>query len=461
MGGISNTISSGRMSLYLQSFVGKSWYVLISTFGLAGIGLYALFEKLILSIKGKQTDSVLSSLFLLLSILGIYSVGVLSSTITLSGDVNRLDVLFYGRYTDYAVLLLLPHALIWLREHLHQKRYWIVVLTVTIFTALFGIAIYQWVKPLTSFYINLVTVPGIYLSKSFDVRIITLFAILLFLLITILWWSLQYIPTMSLRRVCYVIPTCLNIFAFIHVANNGYNLYIAPHQQVIQEDLSVSQIVSEYDYPTYYEMHFNEVHYDVFGQRLRTQLLGNDLYYTAPDSSVDDYFRIVSASEWFNDNIGDLESNHFLLSTSGYVLTAHGDALLKQLHDADIKTFAKESCIPLEYDHLFLQLTDNISVDQNTVSVPLSYGTDVNAYYINSHSLKLSYHIYDSSCNNLIWEGSRTAIQDGSCITEMKITSDIFDTPGDYILAIDIVEEGVAWYSSLGLHPLELNITIP
>jgi len=65
----------------------------------------------------------------------------------------------------------------------------------------------------------------------------------------------------------------------------------------------------------------------------------------------------------------------------------------------------------------------------------------------------LSYHWHDASGNTVVWDGLRTPLAanvdvGATANVTMKITAP--NTPGTYVLTLDLVREGVAWFGQLG-----------
>lgn len=78
---------------------------------------------------------------------------------------------------------------------------------------------------------------------------------------------------------------------------------------------------------------------------------------------------------------------------------------------------------------------------------------------------RISYHIKDNDGNILLFDGVRTALKaplnsGDTTETQLKIKSDIFDSPGNYIISIDLVIEGVSWYEEKGMKALDIPVII-
>ena len=79
--------------------------------------------------------------------------------------------------------------------------------------------------------------------------------------------------------------------------------------------------------------------------------------------------------------------------------------------------------------------------------------------------LAISYHWTDAADPKkvAVWEGARTAVTrpvaPGETYTaDVRITAP--DSPGRYRIEIDLVREGVAWFSSKGATPSRAEVTV-
>jgi hypothetical protein len=75
----------------------------------------------------------------------------------------------------------------------------------------------------------------------------------------------------------------------------------------------------------------------------------------------------------------------------------------------------------------------------------------------------LSYHWLDELGNAIVWDGRRTALPRGAAPGErMAAAVDVRGPipPGRYRLAIDLVDEGLAWFGELGSPPLDLAVQV-
>lgn len=81
-----------------------------------------------------------------------------------------------------------------------------------------------------------------------------------------------------------------------------------------------------------------------------------------------------------------------------------------------------------------------------------------------SHPVHLSYHWMDVENNHVVFDGIRTKLKCGSltpgCTTEEVMHIQAPDKPGDYKLALTLVQEGVCWFEDRGFTCQFLNISV-
>ncbi len=135
--------------------LGHLWYVVVTTFGIAIVGLVAL---LIIAYRAWRSGSdhtrMLVALFVVLSIAG----GVFLSASFLAG-ATRLDSRVYGRYLEGFTPALILAGVAWM---LAQRRAWRITAVAAVSLPLFGLALVAWTGPdaMTGNAIKL-TIPGL------------------------------------------------------------------------------------------------------------------------------------------------------------------------------------------------------------------------------------------------------------------------------------------------------------
>ncbi|MCD7765164.1 MAG: hypothetical protein LUH53_01400, partial [Lachnospiraceae bacterium] len=191
----------------LQSLAGKCWYLLSSTLLVGYAGMVYLLKAFATGITGKQSASCegkertgqegqngqralmwqdCAALFLILSVLGTVALATLTSvpkTIEAGGSYDRLDVLFYGHYSDMISGLLILTGLMYLYRYSHRcKSVRAVVLEMLPGVLIYGVcfaAVQAFLDNLGSYVINIPCVPGVFFLRfdNFTISFIKITAI--------------------------------------------------------------------------------------------------------------------------------------------------------------------------------------------------------------------------------------------------------------------------------------------
>lgn len=120
-----NDISSGLTRLKnlltlagIQNFVGVVFsqflYVCISSYGMLPLGIYAVANKMIQTIRRRKTQSSIVELWLMLSFFGMFAVSCISMGGSPDISGARLDHIFYGRYFEPTIIMLLSYGVLYL-----------------------------------------------------------------------------------------------------------------------------------------------------------------------------------------------------------------------------------------------------------------------------------------------------------------------------------------------------------
>lgn len=78
-------------------------------------------------------------------------------------------------------------------------------------------------------------------------------------------------------------------------------------------------------------------------------------------------------------------------------------------------------------------------------------------------AVRLAYHWLDAAGNVVVWDGQRSALPSDVPIGGAVTVPVIIPTPakpGSYVLEIDLVREGVSWFSAVGVLPAKLGVEI-
>ncbi len=98
-----------------------------------------------------------------------------------------------------------------------------------------------------------------------------------------------------------------------------------------------------------------------------------------------------------------------------------------------------------------------------TVNVPVANSGVVAWNATGANLIDLSYHWTDAAGNVAVWDGTRTALSADvapGASTTVAASISTPRTPGAYVLTIDLVREGVAWFGSIGATPLRINASV-
>jgi SpoIID/LytB domain protein len=95
-------------------------------------------------------------------------------------------------------------------------------------------------------------------------------------------------------------------------------------------------------------------------------------------------------------------------------------------------------------------------------TLPVTITNTGNVPWGATNQVNLAYHIFDARGNVVLWDGPRVLLGDVTVGASKQVTLTYTSptTMGDYILAIDAVREGVAWFSGLGTPPVRLPMKV-
>jgi len=120
------------------------------------------------------------------------------------------------------------------------------------------------------------------------------------------------------------------------------------------------------------------------------------------------------------------------------------------------------SVAPVTYAATYGVSVSAASYIGETKTVPVTVTNSGNVPWNAENPVNLAYHVYDSRGNLVVWDGQRALLGDlapgASKQVQLAYTSSA--VIGDYVLAIDAVREGVAWFSGLGTPPLRLPMRV-
>ena len=101
--------------------------------------------------------------------------------------------------------------------------------------------------------------------------------------------------------------------------------------------------------------------------------------------------------------------------------------------------------------------------EQKTVQVTITNTGNVSWNAGGANQIDLGYHITDGAGNVVLWDGTRTLLASdvapGASVT-VPVTFTAPTSTGTYTLSVDMVREGVAWFSQMGVPTKDLAIPV-
>lgn len=288
------------VKILIKSLCGKVWYVLTSTFMLAYLGMILIVKKGYRWIKEKVDGMSLFGIFLVLSILGTLAVTTIAMVPEYMDYIvpTRLDVHFYGRYTDMICGILIMLGLLFLlqeNENEKKKRMVEMVLGCTGYIVCVVI-VYRWIKNIKNFFLVRPCVPGLYLFRNFN--FIKLSVIVLLLFLALMFFDIIRRKCIIKGRIVYFLPLIL----FLTGAENAYQIDILPNQMMYDFQNQLVKIMNDnLQYPVYIAKYYSDMQHS-YMQRLRTEVVEGKICSQLPDEN--DYFMIIP-----DGNLSDINLN--------------------------------------------------------------------------------------------------------------------------------------------------------
>lgn len=192
-------------------------------------------------------------------------------------------------------------------------------------------------------------------------------------------------------------------------------------------------------------------------------------YYAEPDrykKQVNMYNNIQNQNELLYDaggsyyehsNIGIINTVKAIKGLAIHDRNTVGGGIIKiyrvtgqilELDDINLKYLGDESPI--------------LNEDNNILKILIDTQGEVEKLYLNSNKYRVSYHIYDTDNNLVLYDGKRTFFGSftGSAEIDMEVDVNAVPEKGTYILEVDIVQECVAWLSDLGMQTVRIEIEV-
>ena len=223
--------------------------------------------------------------FCLLGTLAVATVSTLPRAVDYSAE-TRLDIYFYGRYTDVASGVLIIFGILNILECVKNIRSYLENIFIVFAYLLSAYLLYIQIKDISLYYVNTVCVPGIWNTGNLNVIFCTCISVLFFTVSVILAYIRKGRITEALRRVWIgiMLPVC-----FVCISQAAYCGGIEPAQEFISGYAEIYETINRYtDFPVYSA----ESNYS-YGQALRTRVVDGRFMYSAPKRYAQNFFLIA------------------------------------------------------------------------------------------------------------------------------------------------------------------------
>lgn len=451
----------------LQSFAGKLWYILSSTLMLAYAGMVFIIKKIICYLKEAKKEAVNNIvffyIFLFLSVCGSIALASIATTAEDAYRIGyvRLDVFFYGRYSEVIsgilILLGLAHSLSYSRSR--EKNILEPIIGLIIYF-LCSAVLYCQIVDIGKFRINTPCVPGIYFFKDFSVTKIVILTAGVYIVMNVIsiFISMFDINKKILIKTLYC---CVFTFLFINVSKCAYQCCIKVNQNAHSNSSDLCEVLNEnVNYPVY-----NIVQDNFYKQGIRTRVVEGEIKYELPLELTGNCFIIVEGK-----NIKRFaEDLYYITSVNDICLLGVGDKLAddlekkgftcEQLKQAEYRSYSMHDVeLYLEKGMQDIELAQKEDLSINVMIQSKKSGVILN----NDKSYKLSYHIYKESGEEILKNGKRYGFGPfvNQEVLQVNIGSDEFKETGNYIVEFDLVEEGVAWMSDLKGKTAKIHVAV-
>lgn len=454
----------------IQSFMGKIWYTFTSTVMLAYLGTIYIIKKIISFIRDKKKNEEDNMLFFFL-FLGLFICGSIAvATIVMNRTgittkIPRLDLLIYGRYHEIINGILIIFGLLYLREKVKKK--------IRLFEWLIGIIFYlaccgavdRQIKSMDVFWLNTPCVPGIYFLKDFLFVRICGMVLIIFLVMCI---GSCIVSTGMVGRTAKISVYCVFLVVFFsRVSQNAYEC----HTQMNQRNNEVriqrfSQILTEnMEYTIYCTGMDDYAGADNYDRKLiRTRVVDGVIKNQLPPASENSFFLIVGMEDLEIDLKRD--DIYFVEGCGNLALFAVGNELAEKLQSEGFSCNKTDGIrvVSLKMDEIEMSLkgAEKVVGLNDDLFINVGIQNNSNTVFLNNFKYRLSYHIFDAQGNLVLWDNERYEIDDflSEKIISIVIDADKFGSEGEYMVEIDIVEEGVNWFSYVGGETIKVSVWV-
>lgn len=333
-GGFSNNDVSSQMSKIsvisswegwvrlLLSLAGKLWYLFSATFLLAFSGIIYIAKRFI---KASKDESIkYFSFYVGLCVLGTLAIATISTLpqIVDYSKETRLDVFFYGRYTDTLSGILIIFGILNLIESPKTKWEYIEYAIVIIGYMLCTFLLYIQIKDISWYYLNITCVPGIWNPENLRLQLYAGVIIILYIISSIwrIWKPYNWTKMVEIACIGILLPAC-----FMIIGDRAYRAVIEPSQFYYAEHAEIYNTLNQYTQFPIYAAESNHL----YEQAIRTRVVEGNFEYSYPLVYADDFFLLT-------DTIGSRrirkpDTYYCIIEIGGQYLLAKGDKIIDTL----------------------------------------------------------------------------------------------------------------------------------
>jgi hypothetical protein len=448
---------SGRMLTQLSSLKGilgifesvlnKLWGMMAQTCLLAYFGFSYLVKKIKLCIRNKH-GNICFYLFILLYTMGTIATCAIAMNphITDYSEKVRIDPYFYTRYSDSVTGILIILGLMNLYLFAPKKKMLLESLLGGILFLAAAVALYVQIRNITLWWINTPCVPGLYLFSNFDLKKITMAAMCM---------GIFLIGISAVRKELLFMVMLLGfVVVNVHVSDNAFSAYVQPGQNSYgcYESLFACINALNGKYPIYIQRSGDESWYMV-RQHARIHMVDEDVSFEPIDA---DNVLILIPAESFDETIARYPDSIIVKVSGPVMVLAYGDDLILELEEKGLGYVPakKENIDTLGAQNYELAVAETKvqKRERQGLTIEVEIKSTNEKYLLNEKRVNLSYHIYDMDGNCVLYDGERYTIDRFAGTETVEVTLDAATMlrGGTYTIVFELVEEGVAWYESLG-----------
>ena len=280
---------NGWLRLFL-SLLGKLWYLFTATFLLAFSGMIFIVKKYVKLLKEHKQDGLKYFYFFAgMCVLGTLAVATISTLPPIIDytQKTRLDVFFYGRYTDTVSGILIIFGILNLIESVKEIRNFLEYIFVLVVYLFCTCMLYLQINDVSWYYVNITCVPGIWDAGNINIILCAGAAIIIYLLGAILIHAKRNRMTKIAGYIGFglVMPFC-----FLSVSQKAYSTAVEPLQSHYSDYKDIYDILDQYAGVPIYAVESDHL----YEQAARTRVIEGDFKYDLPPEYASDFFVLAN-----------------------------------------------------------------------------------------------------------------------------------------------------------------------